>query len=234
MCQTFASGIRLAMVYIFVHLFVISKMMEKQITIPKVIKALIGVVAISAFIVLYYISLSRGIEDVGASYALYACGCVPLLDHYVLETISSGIYTNGGAFFYGIINLFFTILGNIGISEPQFLTELTRNLFVENNVMIGPMTSMNAYVSWFYYLFKDGGFLTLIFGAFIYGGVSCLSYRRAKGERNLRRAVFYSILANTIVFSIIRFHFIKYHYLLSFIFLFILIKHVPVGGETHE
>ncbi len=227
--EMFTSGGRASAVYLLVHVIVIMQLMKRKMRIHKTLKILIGFILVAVAVVIYYISRSRGIDDLSKSLVLYFNGCVPLLDYYLTEIIVMDATTYGGAFLFAPIQLFFTLVDNIGISQPGFVTSLTAMLNVETNVTVGPDILMNAFVSWFFYLFYDGGFVALAIGAFIYGAFSCTFYKKANtGRKSVRGLIGYSIIAQTIIFSMVRYQFINYYYWLAFIFLWLLIKKEPV------
>ncbi len=234
--QIFTSGGRAAIVYLLIHVIVIAALLGKKIRIPRKVKIAILVVCIAAVVMVYYISLSRGVSNVAKSMVIYICGCVPLFEHYVNEISLSGSYSFGGAFLFGVLQFVFTMLGNIGIGTPEFIAELTEALNVEARVVVGDGHKMNAFVSMFYYFYKDGGLLGILLESAIYGMISQAIYKGIKKVKGNPRAVIaYSIISNTIIFSMVRFQLIRYQYLLSFIFVFLLIKKVrPREEEINE
>ena len=92
---------------------------------------------------------------------------------------------------------------------------------VEKTISVGTVFHMNAYVSLFYYFFYDGGFVGNIIGSFLYGGLSRLIYRRIGSMRGM---VYYALIFQGLLFSMIRFQFTISHYCLSFILLYFLFK----------
>lgn len=230
--QLFTSGGRFSVAYLLVYIIVVFRLLDGKIMISKKLKIVIGICILSVIIGIYYISVSRGIDKVGESMILYLCGGVSLLDYYVNDIIMTGYYTYGGAFLYGGLNLFFTLLGNVGFDEPQFMEYLLNQLYIEGNVVVGPSIKMNAFVSWFFYFFKDGGYIALIIESMLYGIFAQAFYKniiqRIKGRVriNIRKLIIYAIITNTIIFSMVRFQFINYHYFLAIILTYILIKKI--------
>ena len=225
--QIFTYGGRVAIVYLLIHVIVIAALLGKKIRIPRKVKIAILVTCIAAVIMIYFISLSRGVSDVAKSMVIYICGCVPLFEHYVNEISISGAYSFGGAFLFGVLQFVFTMLENIGLGTPEFIVELTEALNVEARVVVGDGHKMNAFVSMFFYFYKDGGLLGILIESAIYGMIAQAIYKGIKNSKSNPRAVIaYSIISNTIVFSMIRFQLIRYQYLLSFIFVFLLIKKI--------
>lgn len=222
--QLFTSGGRASVVYLLAYIIIISQLLKEKIKASKILKFIIGLCILSTIIGVYYISVSRGIDNVGESMIIYLCGCVPLLDYYIKEITITKYYTYGGAFFFGPLNLFFTLLGNIGFDLPKFMDYLLAQLYVEENVIIGPAIKINAFVSWFFYFFKDGGYMALMIEAILYGIIIQEVYKNIVQKLNVRKIIIYSIMTNTILFSMVRFQFISYHYLLAIGFVFVFVK----------
>lgn len=232
--QIFTSGGRVAIVYLLIHVIIIAMLLGKRIRIPRKVKTAILILCIAAAIMLYYITLSRGVSDIVESMILYVCGCIPLLEHYVNEISLSGAYSFGGAFLFGVLQFVSNMLGNIGLGSPEFVLELTKALNVETALPIGEGIKMNAFVSMFYYFYRDGGYLGILLESAIYGMLSHLVYKRIKtAKENPRAVIAYAIISNTIIFSMIRFQLIRYQYLLSFIFVFLMIKKIRPAEATN-
>ncbi len=231
--QMFSQGGRSAIFYLLVYILVVGALIGKRIKIPRKLKLFLILISVGSFIALYYISLSRGIEDLGSSVINYISGCIPLLSHYIEEISVSENYTCGGAFIYGILQFVFTMLGNIGVPTPAFMQTLSELLNVEANIAISNSSHMNAFVSMFYYFFRDAGYAGVAFESFLYGLLSFYIYKGVKKNRgHMRSLVAYAIITHTIIFSMIRFQLIKYHYILAFIFVFLLIKKTRHTIET--
>lgn len=230
--QIFSGGGRASIVFFIVHFIVMATLLKKRVSIPRYSKILIAVLLVFVLVVYYYVSLSRGIENMSDSMLLYFVGCVPLLDTRIEMFKVSGTYSFGGVFIYGFLNLVFTLLGNIGIAEPAFMDSLRKAVFVEETLQIGTGYTMNAFVTCWYYFFIDGGFFALIIESFLYGAISCGVYKNAiRYSLDVRKIICYAIITNTILFSFIRFQFIQYHYLLSLLMIPFLIKREGIFRE---
>lgn len=231
--QMFTSGGRASVVYFIVHFIVLAQLMKKKVRISRAAKISIAVAIVAIVVVVYNISASREIENVLESFVYYFDGCVPLMDHHLEKTIYASSYTYGGSFFFAPLQLVFTLLSNIGIPNPEFMVQLTEMLNVEMPIDVGPTINMNAFVSWFFYLFKDGGYITLVIEGMIYGGICRSFYKGAINNRdNVRKIIGYSIITNTIVFSMVRYQLVSYHYLLAFLMVILLIKPVRIEKDS--
>lgn len=230
--QLFSGGGRASIVYLVVHIIIMNILLRQKVKISNKTKSLTILLAIAVLILVYYVSISRGIDNIKESMTLYYIGCIPLLDAR-LEIISSdGLCSYGGAFFYGILNLIFTLLGNIGFTEPVFFEKLKAMMNVEEILPVGNNLTMNAFVTCFYYFFLDGGFFTLIIESMLYGVISGSFYKDAVvNKTDLRKVIIYVIISNTILFSMVRYQFIQYHYLLAFVMVFVFIRRKTLSKE---
>lgn len=225
------NGGRSALVYLVMHILCISILLGKHINLSSKTKRIILGSIILLFVIYYFITISRGITEVGESNITYICGCVPLLD---LKLMKATEYTYGGTFFYGIFNFLFTVLGNIGVSTPQFFKDITQAIYVENIETVGDGIYMNAFVSWFFYLFMDGGYIALCIESIIYGWFSGAFFKRViMNPGNLKKILAYAIVAHTILFSFIRFQFIQYYYFLAIAYIPLFVKsEIPMEEQA--
>ena len=87
---------------------------------------------------------------------------------------------------------------------------------------------MNAYVSQFYYLFYDGGYIGTFIIMLIYGMACERSYKRTHSFKGM---LIYAMLVQGLLFSMIRFQFTISHYCISFILARFMFKVNPLGGN---
>lgn len=222
--STLYEGGRVQFVYLAIHFLLISKLAGLHVKIPKSVKRSIVVLLILMIGVVLYITASRGSETTLAqSLLVYISGCVPLLDSHLKAVGFHPDYTFGLVAISGFLKPFFALLENIGVPYPIFLTNIQYVFEVEKTVSIGKLFHMNAYVSVFYYFFYDGGFLGNIIGLFLYGALAWLIYRRAS---SLRGMLYYALLFQGLLFSMIRFQFTISHYCLAFIMAYFLFQKI--------
>lgn len=213
--STLYEGGRVQFVYLSIHFLLIMKMAGLQIKVSKKVKRIIiGLITLMVAVVAY-ITTSRGTSStLSQSMLLYISGCVPLLDSHLSALGFHPHYTYGLVAVSGFLKPFFALLENIGFPYPAFLTNIQHVFEVEQTISIGSVFHMNAYVSIFYYFFYDGGYIGNIIEMFLYGGLSWLIYRRSS---SLRGMVYYALLFQGLLFSMIRFQFTISHYCLAFI-----------------
>lgn len=220
--STLYEGGRVQFVYLAIHFGLVYILSGKQIKIPRKVKRyLIGLIILMV-IVVGYITTSRGSSSTFAqSVLMYISGCVPLLDSHLKSLDFHPTYTYGLVAISGFMKPFFTILENIGFPYPSFLVNIQHVFEVEQTISIGAMFHMNAYVTLFYYMFYDGGYLGNIIEMFLYGGLAWFIYRRIA---SMRGTLYYALFFQGLVFSMIRFQFTISHYCLAFILTYFLFK----------
>lgn len=222
--STLYEGGRVQFVYLAIHFALIFILSGYQINIPKKVKRiLIGLIILMAVVVMYITSSRGSSSTFSQSILLYVSGCVPLLDSHLKMFDFSPEYTYGLVAVSGFLKPFFSLLENVGIPYPAFLTNIQHVFEVEQTISIGAFFHMNAYVSIFYYFFYDGGYIGNIIEMFLYGGLAWLIYRRAVSIRGM---LYYALFFQGLVFSMIRFQFTISHYCLAFIMAYFLFERV--------
>lgn len=223
--STLYQGGRIQFVYLAIHFVLIFILAGYQIILPKKMKrVLIGLVVLM-IVTVVYITTSRGTSStLSQTILLYVSGCVPLLDSHLNSLNFHPEYTYGLVSISGFLKPFFSLLGNVGVPYPAFLTNIQHVFEVEKTISIGAFFHMNAYVSVFYYFFYDGGYIGNIIEMFLYGGLAWLIYRRVTSIRGM---LYYALFFQGLVFSMIRFQFTISHYCLAFIMAYFLFEKMP-------
>ncbi|RHT99041.1 O-antigen polysaccharide polymerase Wzy [Ruminococcus sp. AM27-16] len=223
--STLYEGGRVQFVYLAIYFALIFILAGYQINIPKKVKKILSGLIILMAVVVAYITSSRGSSSTfSQSILLYVSGCVPLLDAHLNSFDFRPEYTYGLVAISGFLKPLFSLLENVGIPYPIFLTNIQHVFEVEQTISIGSVFHMNAYVSIFYYLFYDGGYIGNVIEMFLYGGLAWLIYRRTTSIRGM---LYYALFFHGLVFSMIRFQFTISHYCLAFIMAYFLFEKVP-------
>ena len=225
---TFITAGRIQIVYIPLHFILAMLLAGRSMKIPQKVKRIIFIGVVAMFVILNFVTLSRGSSWEGQTAGLYLSGGVPLMDYYV-NGFNSG-YTLGAASTSGFLRSFFSLLENIGVSYPAFLVNVQKLLNVEEVVRIGGL-QMNAYVTVFYYFFIDGGFVGTAIGSIIYGFICKGIYNRTKKKSNIW-IVAYCLIAQGLIFSMIRLQFVSIPYCLSFVLIPFIIKKGSYSAHT--
>ncbi|WP_026652424.1 O-antigen polymerase [Butyrivibrio proteoclasticus] len=107
------------------------------------------------------------------TYELYLGGGVSLLDYGIIKIDSKGFYSKGVNFFYGVYTIFYHIYYLLPVTKSDFNRNIvTIHAFKENFVRIGPKVWFNAYYSFFYDFYIDGGVLAVAIECLLYGVIS--------------------------------------------------------------
>ena len=167
------------------------------------------ILVIILIIIAFFANLSRlknGIYELSAMFLEYFGSCIEIMDVKIAEHPS---ITWGGLSFAGFlkyidffVHAFLKILGNVDFHTlfPTILEELSN---IEEFVFIGTGYS-NAFVTPFYYFFKDGHFIGVIILSFIWGNLSRKSYLRVQNETSIKTVFFYLLILFSVCFSMVR------------------------------
>ena len=181
-------------------------------------KLQIILLGIMCFMILTYLSSLREIDDTTSSFYTYICGCMPYMDIRLDTVDSSGIMTYGASALFGISSILSWLLSIIGI-YPDFLTTVTKMASVQEYYFIGSKIEFNSFVTPFYHLYIDGRLLGVIIGMLLYGYFSGRSYTEMVRNTNSKTTYIYTIVLLGILFSMIRFPFVKTNYILALCYL---------------
>ena len=181
------------------------------------IKLRLMLISIVGFIILVYLSSLREIKNTSTSIYSYICGCLPYLDLKIKEIDSTGILTYGASGFFGVSSIIAWLLSIIGI-RPAFFTTVTRVASVQEYYFIGTKIEFNSFVSTFYHLYIDGRWLGVMIGMLAYGYFCGRHYKNLDKNPNTRRLYIYTLILLGILFSFIRFPFVKSNYFLAMCF----------------
>ena len=218
-------GGRSPIIYFVLHFIFVAILLKKKIQIPSHMKKWIICFIIIAIIVFSYVSFSRGIENLKQSVYMYFCGGIPLLDTKIANIDANQLRTFGLASLSVPVDFFYSLMGPLGVSRPSFFREILDILMsVEQTISVGINIRMNAFVTMFYYLYLDGGYIGLALGAGIYGFISSVCYNNYVQWKDKKSLVIYCLILQGIVFSFIRLQFVNSAYFFAFIVVQFLFK----------
>lgn len=208
-------GARVMLITFFVIYFFVYLFSGKHNLQSKKAKRLIKWLCIAVPFLIFYMSLSRGIEmsRLGISIYHYLTGCVPHL-HVILEKIEFDFeHTLGFASLNGFISPINILLNGLGIiSRSPYLSRVASNYISLPEVPsdVGNNVGMNAFVGPSYTMYLDFGFFGVLLGMFIYGYVCAYLYKKAQKTDSNRTKSLYFILLSTLCVSFMRFSFCQY------------------------
>lgn len=199
-------GGRLPILLLGLHFIIIASIFKERIHFSHKTKLFILLLFVGSIVLVDFVTSQRGDSGMSETLNDYTSRCIPLLNHYI-PIADRGVVGYGFASTCGFFNSFFTILENLGLPFPSFMKEVISALDVEEGVSIGNSAEMNAYVTLFHSFYIDGRILGVIIWMFIYGWIGSISYAKAYFGKSPYGVLFYAIICQSMVFSMIRFQF---------------------------
>lgn len=201
----FGSAGRFMLIFLVVQMATVFQVYHKKLS-AKFKKRIF--ILISAVIVIFF--LISSIRASGASgkkvNTFYAYLSIPvyLLDYWT-EKVENAPHLYGGAFLYGILTFLNYFTSKVGFHIPLYeksynMIQVTQNGWVE----IFPHEWYNAYVSMFYYFYIDFGITGVVIGCMFFGYLCHEIYHIAFIKKNKNALLFYLIMIQCIVCSIVR------------------------------
>lgn len=215
----------------FVYIFSVQQKFHGRIS--QKAKLQIILLGIVCLMILTYLSSLREIDDTTSSFYTYICGCLPYMDLRLEEVDSSGIMTYGASALFGISSIVSWLLSIIGC-YPHFFTIVTKMASVQEYYFIGSEIEFNAFVTPFYHLYIDGRWIGVIVGMLLYGYFSGRSYTEMTRNTNSKTIYIYTIVLLGILFSMIRFSFVKTNYVLALCYLPLFFKKCIFDDDDGE
>lgn len=200
----FGSAGRFMLLFLVIQGISMIKFYGKRI--PKKMKKKV-IIAVSAVVfILLIITKIRASGSAGKKVnSFYAYLSIPvyLLDYWLGR--SGGIRLHGGAFFYGVLSFFNYFTSKLGFDIPLYrqayeVIQVTQDKWVK----VFPNEWYNAYVSMFYYFYIDFGIIGVIAGCMLFGYVCYIVYDKAFGKKNKKALIYYMLLIQCIVCSLVR------------------------------
>lgn len=183
----------------------------------------------ASFGVLFYIAyrVSQTREEGNAAYSLvksiymYFCGCIPNLQ-VKFQNIYSNDYSYGVTLVSGLIRPIFTGLRFLlGVPIPGVFVVGDSYLSAASHTdIIGEGMTYNAFVTMFYFFYRDLGFIGIVLESFIAGMVFSMIYNRA--GFSAKRFVLYLILMQGVSMAFIRWQIMSVGYAISFYYAMLL------------
>ena len=216
--QVLADGGRAALVqmlFCIVMVYILTMHTRKRIRLSQKAKRRIGVVALIGLGVLIILSRFRGIEDnIWESFYVYICGCLPYMDYRLTAVDASNFYTYGWSALFGVMVPLQWVLSVFGINVP-FFSRVSEVASVQETYFIGTNTEFNAFTSTFYHMYLDGRWTGVAIGMLLYGFLAGTCYRKVMDERNARNVYVYVLILLGLLFTMIRFPFVKHNYVIA-------------------
>lgn len=154
---------------------------------------------------------------------------LPLMDYWTQYLDRLGVQANGLVFFYGLLNLPFSLFSKIGFTIPEF--EEIGNLvdfIAKKGIEIFPSegTSTNTYISLYTYFYVDFGKVGIFWETMLFGMMGkAVTGKLAKKQDKYHLAIFI-LFAYSIIESFIKWNYYKSSFVLAFMYIWVL-YHFP-------
>ena len=151
---------------------------------------------------------------------------MPMGYHYIKMAEVHNDCTYGAMFFFGPINLFYRVVGLVGVQKPDIykLCDKYHEMIDEFIPIFDEGTVNNAYASTFFYYYLDGGYWGVFLLSLLFGWMIKSLLRRTIKFRDIRSFMLLALIIIAFVKSFARWEFVNSHYCLSFVYVYILTK----------
>lgn len=166
-----------------------------------------------------------GIQSLFRTIYLYFTGYIPNMSVW-LEEVSAADNTYGYAFVLGLVRVPVGIIHSLfGIPESHAysVAEMLTNT-LQKRVEIGQGITFNAYVSLFYYFFRDFGYASLIIESLLFGIVCGRQEMKLNEEPTYLDLFFYFLCFYLVVASMVRWELVHTRTAMALFYVFLLLR----------
>ena len=170
-----------------------------------------------------FVTFSRSADSsILQSVFYYFCGSIPNMEMN-LANVDTSNYTYGLAFFSGLVRPLFTAVKfAFGLPLPEVFTRADSFLFdASATYYIADGVEYNAFVTIFYFFYRDSGYIGIVFESFVFGLILSIVYQKAKKNvSNPKYIILYLILMIGVSTSFIRWQLLSVSYAMTFYYWF--------------
>ena len=180
--------------------------------------SMVGMIIVANYVTSERESSSSTVVRLIQSIYYYFCGCVPNMQAKIQQFgTRNGEYTFGFLMPMTIIRPFFTGMNFVlKVGVPRFYSICDQFLFdAATTHAIGKNLTYNAFVSMFYYFYRDFNYIGVVFDSFLLGIISSCVYRRAR-ERKGTAFVVYLVAMEGLSIAFVRMQLVSVGYVLAF------------------
>ncbi|WP_062514754.1 O-antigen polymerase [Halobacillus sp. KGW1] len=231
-----SGGGRSILIWLILY-FILSKLIFKReidlkLNLPSKIVALLGSFLILSY--LLYMSLQRRVDfDFFREFYIYFGVPIIHMERRIeyINMYFNDFYSFGLSSLNGIFQSFFFLLNNLKIipTYPEILLEtkfLSFDILEEGISVGGSVPDMNAFATIFYQFYLDGRVIGIIVGMSIFGIFVGHFYNKMVIDFSNKYVLLYLLLAQKIVFSMVRFYFNQVNQTICFIMAFFIFSYV--------
>lgn len=203
--------------------------------IKKYIKIMLIFIIIAILFVVGYTVMRNGIGTFTKEVYTYFALSPTLLSEW-LPKLKETPHTYGFLTTFGIHSYFFRGFEFIGLDclVPQIYNEAYQHILnaeIFKNVGYG---IANAFVTPIYYFFIDGGYPFICIASFIFGYLVMVIHTKIEKDINLKSFTFYALIVYGIFLSFIRVQTVIPSYIISYIYIWIILKEVRKKEEDKQ
>lgn len=228
----FGSAGRFMLMFMLVQ--VVAMMNYYHATITKKTKKRMVVIVLAVLVALLLLTVIRSKGASGKKVnTIYAYLSIPVyLLSYWLDATGSVGQLHGSGFFYGILTFFNYFTSKLGFDIPAYREAYNVIQVTQDNwVAVFPNEWYNAYVSMFYYFYIDFGIAGVILGCIFFGYLCYIVYYSAFINKEKCALLYYMLLIQCIICSLVRWQLGTITMVLTFIIEFMLtFNKIRLGG----
>lgn len=228
---------RYDMLYIIIFMIILYKDNRDIISPTAKKRMILGGILIVFFIV--YATIIRFSDSSSwsglRSFALYLGGGVSLLDQGIDSLRRNNSFCNGVNFIYGIYVIITDLIYLLPIQESDF-TMFLYNLHAqkESFTQIGVGVWLNAYYSFFYDFYADGGLFAVMVESLVFGIFSSATVTKMRNNKDDLELVCKGLLMCIVIFmSFVRWQFVSPTFVFGYVYLF-LIFHCQIKFKYNQ
>ena len=228
----FGSAGRFMLMFMVVQVVAMLNYYSHTITKKTKKRMVLIVIAVFAALMLLTVIRSEGASRKKVN-TIYAYLSIPVyLLGYWLDANGSVGRLHGSGFFYGILTFFNYFTSKLGFDIPAYRAAYdTIQVTQDQWVAVFPHEWYNAYVSMFYYFYIDFGMIGVILGCILFGYLCYIVYYSAFVKKDKCALLYYMLLIQCIICSLVRWQLGTITMVLTFIIEFMLtFNRIRLGG----
>lgn len=231
-----SGGGRSVLIWLILYFFLAQKIFRKKIRLKISFKSKITIIICVFFVLFYmiYMSIERKVNfDWFREFFIYFGAPIIHMEYRInyIDTYFSDFYSLGLSSLNGFTQTFFFVLHFfriIGTYPENFLMakELSFDILEDGINIGGEIANMNAFATLFYQFYLDGRILGIILGMLLFGLLVGHFYSRMMITFSNKYVLIYLLLAQKLVFSMVRFYFNQVNQTICFILAFFVFTYV--------
>jgi oligosaccharide repeat unit polymerase len=222
------SGGRSVLLWLAMYFVIAMLIYRKQFKLSKKIIYIVGGLVLAlTLLLLFTTSLRKGAFSLVREVFIYFAAPIPHFDYRisVINEMYPNVFGFGVSSLNGFIYPILFFLNNLGLMPYPDAYLLIRHLsFEELETVVDIGVRMNAFATMFYQLYLDGRILGVVVGSSVFGAICNWAYVKMKSTMNQFMVVFYLVLIQKLLFSVVRFYYYQPSHAIGLVLLFFIFK----------